>query len=269
MAQPTALPSSPARAGAPFSLFSGPPPRQRPSRTGTGMLAPSNPLGRRDTQERGRYSHISTDAFSDDLYHHHRHAPRWAVLYAAPVGVYKASVTRFGRRRGPAMLVACVLVLVLTALAFHGRFVSAKRSWPLLGATSTVVFEREQLRKIWEWEILSGHYPSTRASECFGPTVTASCAAVLTQRVALPLVPSVSPGCDWVHVSTEQSCTTVERGPEIPHSFRWWRRHLHRRDRRREDIPRGQEPTTRVWSSSATDTRQCGRLGYHSRELRL
>ncbi|EIW64317.1 uncharacterized protein TRAVEDRAFT_138986 [Trametes versicolor FP-101664 SS1] len=129
------------------------------------MLAPSNPLGRRDTQERGRYSHISTDAFSDDNYRDgaHRHAPRWTLLYAAPVGVYKASVTKFGRRRGPAMLGACVLVLVLTALAFHGRFVSAKRSWPLLGATSTVVFERDQLRKIWEWEILSGHYPSTRA----------------------------------------------------------------------------------------------------------
>lgn len=135
------------------------------------MLAPSNPL-RRDTQERdaarGRYSHISTDAFSDDFYNHggaSRHASRWGVLAAAPVGLYKASVTRFGRRRGPAMLGVCCMVLVLTALAFHGRFVSAKRSWPLLGATSSVVFPKEQLRKIWEWEIMSGHYPSTRASE--------------------------------------------------------------------------------------------------------
>ncbi|KAI0639697.1 hypothetical protein C8Q77DRAFT_1069629 [Trametes polyzona] len=165
MALPAAsFPSSIPRTGEPpgVSLFSGPPPRHRPSRAS--MAAPT----RRDTHDgaRGRYSHISTDAFSDDLYHHDggpRRALRWATLAAAPVGLYKASVTRFGRRRGPALLGACCLVLVLTALAFHSRFLSERRSWPLLGATSSVVFEREDLRRIWEWEIASGHYPSTRA----------------------------------------------------------------------------------------------------------
>ncbi|KAI8980720.1 hypothetical protein BD414DRAFT_420375 [Trametes punicea] len=126
-----------------------------------------------DSSSRGRYSHISTSSFGDDPFYHPSSSSssfsafrygssRFAVLAAVPAGLYKASVTRFGRRRGPALLCFCCLALVLTTLAFHGRFASGARRWPFVGRGSTVVFEREQLRKIWEWEILSGHYPSTR-----------------------------------------------------------------------------------------------------------
>ena len=118
---------------------------------------------------RGRYSHINADSLNGDPFHHSpssfRPGSRMALLAAAPVGLYKASVTRFGRRRGPALLCFCCLVLFLTSFAFHSRFVSKARRWPGMRGTSTVVFGTEQLRKIWEWEILSGHYPSTRPSE--------------------------------------------------------------------------------------------------------
>ncbi|KAI0375296.1 hypothetical protein BV20DRAFT_960400 [Pilatotrama ljubarskyi] len=161
MALPT--PVSPSTSRAPGQLFSGPPPRHRSSRAG---MVSHSPAPRRDAHDasRGRYSHISTDAFSDDFYHaasSRRRSP-WAALAAAPVGLYKTSVARFGRRRGPALLCFCCLALILTSLAFHSRFVSKRRSWPLVGGASTVVFGKEQLRKIWEWEILSGHYPSSR-----------------------------------------------------------------------------------------------------------
>ncbi|KAH9846814.1 hypothetical protein C2E23DRAFT_788496 [Lenzites betulinus] len=159
------------------------------------MPAPPTLSARRDTTDgaRGRYSHISTDAFSDDFYHTPaRRGPRWAaVLTAAPAGLYKASTARFGRRRGPALLgVACVL-LVLAALAVHGRFLSARRTWPFVGAASTVVFERRHLRRIWEWEIASGHYPSTRAI----PTEIG-----FTSAVSNPAVPS-SPAFKYPTVS--------------------------------------------------------------------
>ncbi|KAI9060592.1 hypothetical protein FKP32DRAFT_1595337 [Trametes sanguinea] len=148
--------------------ISGPSPRHRSTRAPP-MVSTSRSYSppRRDAHDaatRGRYSHISTDAFSDDPFASLRRgsSSRFAQLTALPVGVYKTSVTRFGRRRGPALLCFCCLALVLTTLAFHGRYVSGKRKWPLVGGASTVVFDREQLRKIWEWEILSGHYPSTR-----------------------------------------------------------------------------------------------------------
>ncbi|KAH9898108.1 hypothetical protein C8Q73DRAFT_683677 [Cubamyces lactineus] len=143
---------------------SGPSPRLRSSRAG--MLFPRT--SSQDASSRGRYSHINADSLNGDPFHHSsssspfRPGSRMALLAAAPVGLYKASVTRFGRRRGPALLCFCCLVLFLTSFAFHSRFVSKARRWPGMRGTSTVVFGTEQLRKIWEWEILSGHYPSTR-----------------------------------------------------------------------------------------------------------
>ncbi|KAI0652142.1 hypothetical protein C8Q79DRAFT_897307 [Trametes meyenii] len=123
----------------------------------------SHPPRREAEGSRGRYSHISTDAFTDDFYPSPRHATRWGALAAAPANLYKTSVVRFGRRRGPALLCFCCFALLLSAFALTGRLVSKAGRWPFVGGADTVVFGTEELRKIWEWEILSGHYPSTRA----------------------------------------------------------------------------------------------------------
>ncbi|KAI0778474.1 hypothetical protein BD413DRAFT_509566 [Trametes elegans] len=142
-----------------------PSPHPSPSPSPSPDMASHSHPPRRDAHDgaRGRYSHISTDAFTEDFYPPRRGVTRWAgALAAAPAGVYKASVARFGRRRGPALLGLCGFALVLATFVLHSRFVAERRSWPLVGAASTVVFGREQLRKIWEWEILAGHYPSVQ-----------------------------------------------------------------------------------------------------------
>ncbi len=138
-------------------------PRLRSSRAG--ML--SNNAHRPVDDARGRYTHISTDSFSDDFYHGPRRASsRLAALTTYPTGIYKASVTRFGRRRGPALLCFCCLALFVTTFAFHRRFLSKQKAWPApFGSAHSVAFGPEELKKIWEWEVLSGHYPSTRPGE--------------------------------------------------------------------------------------------------------
>ncbi|KAI0721355.1 hypothetical protein C8T65DRAFT_705366 [Cerioporus squamosus] len=130
------------------------------------MLSNANahPPRPRGDDARGRYSHISTDSFSDEFYHGPRRASsRLAALAVYPTGIYKASVTRFGRRRGPALLCFCCLALFVTTFTFHRRFVSKERAWPApFRRAQAVAFGPEELKKIWEWEVLSGHYPSTR-----------------------------------------------------------------------------------------------------------
>jgi WD repeat and SOF domain-containing protein 1 len=44
------------------------------------------------------------------------------------------------------------------------RFGSPQRKWPG-GDSPTLVFKREDLGRIWRWEIASGHHPSRRSSE--------------------------------------------------------------------------------------------------------
>jgi DDB1- and CUL4-associated factor 13 len=60
------------------------------------------------------------------------------------------------------LLVLLVVFIVLT-LAKH---VGEKREWTmLLSDPPTLVFRREDLQRIWNWEIESGHYPSSQKSE--------------------------------------------------------------------------------------------------------
>ncbi|KAI1793848.1 hypothetical protein LXA43DRAFT_971513 [Ganoderma leucocontextum] len=112
---------------------------------------------------RGRYSHTNPDPFSDEFYHAWRRTGRLAALTALPTGIYKMSVTRFGRRRGPTLLCFCCLAFLLSMYALHQRFVSGYKAWPVpWRGSKSVVFGRDELRKIWDWEVRSGHYPSTR-----------------------------------------------------------------------------------------------------------
>ncbi|TBU45217.1 hypothetical protein BD309DRAFT_956637 [Dichomitus squalens] len=161
MALPSAVRFPPPEADGSLSHYqSGSLPRLRPSTSRTGMASTT---ARARDDARGRYSHISTDSFSDEFYYTSRRGGRWAALSTIPSGVYKMSVVKFGRRRGPALLCFCCLALLLSTFALHRRLVSDDKAWPVpWGKSKSVVFDREQLRRIWDWEIRSGHYPSTR-----------------------------------------------------------------------------------------------------------
>ncbi|KAI0936653.1 hypothetical protein AcV5_004738 [Taiwanofungus camphoratus] len=81
-----------------------------------------------------------------------------------PSRLHQFSVTRFGRRRGPLILCVGFIFAIFTVFALHKRFATQEKSWPTLspGDPSTLVFRREDVRRIWEWEIAAGHYPSSR-----------------------------------------------------------------------------------------------------------
>lgn len=55
---------------------------------------------------------------------------------------------------------------VFTTFALAKRFVTEEKTWPAFtGDPPTLVFKREDLQRIWSWEIASGHYPSRRRRE--------------------------------------------------------------------------------------------------------
>ncbi len=147
----------------------------------------SSTMTRTRDHPRGRYSdsHTSPEPFSDEFYRTRRRGGRLAMLTTLPTNVYKASVAKFGRRRGPALLCFCCLALLLSTYTLHQRFVSSHRAWPgPWRGSKAAVFGRDELRKIWDWEVRSGHYPSTRPSESVRPSPPSvpmgMCAYVLT-----------------------------------------------------------------------------------------
>ncbi|KAJ7647595.1 glycosyltransferase family 32 protein [Roridomyces roridus] len=73
--------------------------------------------------------------------------------------VHLSAVSRFGHRRGALVLLCALLAIAFVVFAFTTRFLGASKKWP--GEDSpTLVFRRESLGRIWQWEIASGHYPN-------------------------------------------------------------------------------------------------------------
>ncbi|THV03783.1 hypothetical protein K435DRAFT_827041 [Dendrothele bispora CBS 962.96] len=52
--------------------------------------------------------------------------------------------------------------LIFTISTLAQRFRSCRHSWPGSTTSFTLVYRREDIQRIWGWEIASGHYPSTR-----------------------------------------------------------------------------------------------------------
>ncbi|KAJ7350406.1 hypothetical protein DFH08DRAFT_109150 [Mycena albidolilacea] len=75
---------------------------------------------------------------------------------------YFAAISRFGRMCGVLMLVLLLILSGFMIFAFVKRFGSPQKKWPG-GEAPTLVFKREDLGKIWRWEIASGHHPSQRS----------------------------------------------------------------------------------------------------------
>jgi DDB1- and CUL4-associated factor 13 len=71
---------------------------------------------------------------------------------------------RSGRKRSGVMLAFMALLFIWTVFALTKRFATRSKTWPqpFSGDPPTLVYERADLRRIWLWEIASGHYPSNR-----------------------------------------------------------------------------------------------------------
>lgn len=95
------------------------------------------------------------------------HNRRLRVIMLNPLRMHHLSVTRFGRKRGSLLLFFAFLAVMFTTFALAKRFGTHEKKWPgpFTGDPPTLVFKREDLQRIWQWEIASGHYPSRRSSE--------------------------------------------------------------------------------------------------------
>lgn len=77
--------------------------------------------------------------------------------------LHQITITRFGRRRGKMILAAGFLAAVFTIvmmISLRDRFSSEDRTWTTYAEPPTLVYRREDLQRIWEWEVAAGHYPS-------------------------------------------------------------------------------------------------------------
>lgn len=92
---------------------------------------------------------------------------RIRVFLPIPAPLQHYLVTRFGRRRGLTVSWAILLLLLWLLYAFARRFGSYHRTWPppFTGDLPSLVFRRTDLANIWEWEVTSGHYQSSRPSK--------------------------------------------------------------------------------------------------------
>ena len=77
-------------------------------------------------------------------------------------------MARIKRKRGPLLVAVACLAVFLTVVIVskgvgHSDWNNQWQGAPT-GESSTLVFKREDLQRIWKWEIASGHFPSTQSS---------------------------------------------------------------------------------------------------------
>ena len=128
----------------------------------------SNPVYEKQSL-RSRPSHWTT------TYYFHvpgsRRGRRIKLILPVPKNIYQSAVHRWGRKRAFALFLGTCLLLLWTLLSFGKRHHGPERHFPPTEGSgtepSTLVFSREDLQRVWEWEIASGHYPSSRKSVFF------------------------------------------------------------------------------------------------------
>ena len=93
----------------------------------------------------------------------HNRRLRILVPNAGPFN--RLHMARLKRKRGP-LLVAVACLAVFLTVVIVSKSVGHSDQWQggPTGESSTLVFKREDLQRIWKWEISSGHYPSTQSS---------------------------------------------------------------------------------------------------------
>ncbi|KAH9175461.1 glycosyltransferase family 32 protein [Lactarius sanguifluus] len=101
--------------------------------------------------------------------------------------LYQFAFSHFSRRRGTLVLLLACVSIIFTVYAVAQRFGQRRSSGGSLftAEPSTLVFGRENLQKIWQWEIQSGHYPSSRdIPKAIGLTVPPLNPALHPRKVA-------------------------------------------------------------------------------------
>jgi WD repeat and SOF domain-containing protein 1 len=70
--------------------------------------------------------------------------------------------SRVRRSRRPLLLCfACVALILIVIVLRSQSSHQWRENWPpSIGESSTLVFRREDLQRIWKWEVASGHFPS-------------------------------------------------------------------------------------------------------------
>ncbi|KAF8343171.1 uncharacterized protein EI90DRAFT_836764 [Cantharellus anzutake] len=87
------------------------------------------------------------------------------IRLVLPIPPWLLGRTRSGRNHSWFSSALVYIIAIWVIYAFAKRFGTREKSWPktpFLGDASTLVYERADLRRIWNWEIASGHYPSYR-----------------------------------------------------------------------------------------------------------
>jgi WD repeat and SOF domain-containing protein 1 len=135
-------------------------------------------------RQKPRHDNLPTfsSALDEKLYQH-AHIPPWAIpialsipgtrnirlrfLLPHPGRIHQLAVSRFGRKRGSLILCFAFLALIFSVFALAKRFGTRTKQWPtpFPPEPPTLVFRREDLQRIWKWEVASGHYPSRQASK--------------------------------------------------------------------------------------------------------
>ena len=153
---------------------------------------------------------------------------RLRILTPNLARLHQFTVTRFGRRRGPLVLIIGALVTVFTIFALHKRFVTPEKNWPTLspGDPSTLVYKREDIQRIWEWEITAGHYPSSRKRTC-----ARLCSKTCTEFLCSPA--AVGSFC-----TTVQPCTSRQEGGDNTLTIPVTHRDRHHRNGLQACLPR-------------------------------
>ncbi|KIK68993.1 hypothetical protein GYMLUDRAFT_213869 [Collybiopsis luxurians FD-317 M1] len=133
------------------------------------LRAPSSASARRS-------NHALPKFYSDKPYYHSRSSTPWIIPFSIVIpgprrrlqlwipnirGLHRASLSRFGKKKGSFLIILVYGFLIFSIFAVAHRFGSKKKTWPGVPST-TLVFEKDDLWRIYEWEIKSGHHPSTR-----------------------------------------------------------------------------------------------------------
>ncbi|KAK0245597.1 glycosyltransferase family 32 protein [Armillaria nabsnona] len=105
-----------------------------------------------------------------------------------PHRLHQSSISKFGSKRGSFVLLLAFAILVFVTFALAKRFGTEEKKWPApFMDPPSLVYKREDLQRIWLWEIESGHYPSRRKlPEGLGLRSTPLNPALPPRRISIP-----------------------------------------------------------------------------------
>ncbi|KAG7095938.1 hypothetical protein E1B28_006622 [Marasmius oreades] len=115
-----------------------------------------------------KYGHKSKRSWTKSLFLPIPGVPNRRLRVLVPnfdVRYVRIRIPKFdGRKRTPLLLCLACMAVVTTVMLFSrsGTGPEWPESWPPVGDPPTLVFQRDDLQRIWDWEIRSGHYPSRR-----------------------------------------------------------------------------------------------------------